>query len=108
MKIGNAIIFTSYVRQNITTTFFATREGLLLSIDHIDVLKAIQKYYTHHEPHQINLRNLNDALEENFHHKGGMKYLYTLFPAGPVTQCCLIADLKPPPCSIDKGFGSAA
>jgi len=76
--------------------------------EHIDVLNSIQNYYSHQEFNKISLRDLSDALEEKFHHKGGMKYLYSLFPDGPISQGCQITGLKPPTISIDKGFGSAA
>ena len=108
MKASNQAVFTSNIQKNIPSSYFATREGIILSTDHIEVLDAIKTYYKHHEPYNINLRNLNDALEEKFHHKGGMKYLYKLFPDGPVSQGCKIARLTPPVGAIDKGFGSTA
>lgn len=108
MKISNTRISTSNTLVNISTTYFATSDGLMLSLDHIETLSAIQEFYAHHESNKINLRKINDALEEKFHHKGGIKFLYALFPGGPVTQGCQIMGLKPPTGSTDKGFGSAA
>ena len=55
---------------------------------------------------QINVRELHDALDEKFHLSGGMKYVYSLFPGGPIAQGCKLAGLQPPAGSIDKGFGS--
>ena len=85
----------------------ATKEGLTLTDDHFEVVHALQEYYSRHEINHLNLRELHDALEEKFHYKGGLKYLYDLFPGGPVAQGCKIAGLHVPPGAVDKGFGSA-
>ncbi len=86
----------------------AAAEGLTLGDDHLEVLQALQEYYSHHEASHINMRELHDALDEKFHHKGGMKYLYSLFPGGPVAQGCRLAGLQVPAGAVDKGFGSVA
>lgn len=108
MKIRNTDMTSSNVSVTICTTYFATSDGLMLSLDHVETVYAIREYYAHHEAQAINLRMLNDALDEKFHHKGGLKFLYALFPDGPVTQGCQIAGLTPPAGSTDKGFGSVA
>lgn len=85
----------------------AAEEGLELTEDHWETVRALQEYYDRHEaPGDINLRELHDALEEHFHAKGGIKYLYTLFPGGPVAQGCRLAGLQAPPQATDKSFGS--
>lgn len=87
----------------------AHKEKLELTEEHWDAIRALQHYYAHHdEADTINLRELHDALDEHFHAKGGLKYLYTRFPGGPVAQCCRLAGLKPPPIATDPGFGSVA
>lgn len=87
----------------------AREEGLELIDDHWETIRAVQEYYAQHgdEP-VINLRDLHDALDERFHVKGGLKYLYTLFPGGPVAQSCRLAGLKAPFIASDRGFGSVA
>jgi len=84
----------------------AQQEGLKLSEDHWDALRALQKYFAQHEDMPTNMRVLHDALDERFHVKGGLKGLYLLFPGGPVAQGCRIAGLQVPPGAIDKNFGS--
>ena len=84
----------------------ARQEGLKPGEDHWEVLRALQEYYARHRETAVNIRELNDALEEKFHAKGGRKYLYQLFPGGPVAQGCRIAGLKAPPGAVDRGFGS--
>ena len=84
----------------------ATEDGLSASSGHWDMVRALQEFYSRNEEPRINSRELHDALEERFHSQGGMKYLYDLFPGGPVTQGCRLAGLEPPAGSSDKGFGS--
>jgi len=87
----------------------AQAEGLELNEDHWETIRALQNYYAHHaDDTTINLRDLHDALEEHFHQKGGLKYLYTLFPGGPIAQSCRLAGLKAPFMASDRGFGSVA
>jgi TusE/DsrC/DsvC family sulfur relay protein len=87
----------------------ASEEGLELTDEHWEVIRALQRYYAQHENNAaINLRELHDALDEHFHPKGGVKYLYTLFPGGPIAQSCRLAGLKAPFMATDRGFGSVA
>lgn len=86
----------------------ARADGLDVGDDHWEAVRALQEYYAKHADTGINLRELHDALEEKFHHKGGMRYLYTLLPGGPVAQGCRLAGLKSPAGAIDRGFGSVA
>jgi len=85
----------------------AQAEGLALTDDHWEAVRALQDYYANRrEAAHINVRELRDALEERFHGKGGAKYLYGLFPGGPVAQGCRLAGLEPPAGAADPGFGS--
>ena len=82
----------------------ARDEGVELSETHWEALGALQEYFAKHAT--PNVRELHDALEEKFHIQGGLKFLYGLFPGGPVAQGCRIAGLQAPPGSSDKSFGS--
>lgn len=82
----------------------AAENNLELTDDHWEAIRGLQEYFARHEFGKR--RELVDALEEKFHGKGGMKYLYRLFPSGPVAQGCVIAGLHPPAGSVDKSFGS--
>lgn len=85
----------------------AQQEGLKLSEEHWRVVRSLQEYFAKHEPSTaINVRELHDALDEKFHSMGGMRYLYKLFPGGPVAQGCRMAGLKAPAGTVDKSFGS--
>lgn len=85
----------------------AQSEGLTLTDAHWRVVSALQEFYTRHEEPLISARELHDALDEAFHPEGGIRYLYRLFPKGPLAQGCLLAGLQAPGGSRDQGFGSA-
>ncbi len=82
----------------------AKADGIDLTPDHWETIKALQSYFANHE--KPNVRELHDALEERFHAKGGLKHLYERFPGGPVAQGCRFAGLQPPAGAADKSFGS--
>jgi len=86
----------------------ASQEQLELGPDHWEVLNALQEYFARQEGAPIRRRALHDALEERFHHKGGLRYLYMLFPGGPVAQGCRLAGLEPPAGAFDPSYGSVA
>lgn len=82
----------------------ARADRIDLEPDHWNMIKALQGYFALHE--RPNVRELHDALDEAFHGKGGLKYLYGLFPGGPVAQGCRFAGLDAPAGAADKSFGS--
>lgn len=82
----------------------AVENDLDLTEDHWEAIRGLQEYFSKHDFGKR--RELVDALNEKFHAKGGMKYLYRLFPSGPIAQGCLIAGIQPPAGSIDRSFGS--
>lgn len=84
----------------------AQEEGLTMDVDLMELVGALQEYYAKHEANEFRIRELTDALDERFHHKGGMKYLYRVAPGGPVAQGCRLAGLKAPAGAEDKSFGS--
>jgi TusE/DsrC/DsvC family sulfur relay protein len=87
----------------------ARKEGLNLTDDHWEAVRALQRYYaTHEDQAKINPRDLHDALDEHFHPQGGIKHLYLLFPGGPIAQGCRLAGLKAPFMAKDNSFGSVS
>lgn len=85
----------------------AGEEGLAMGPDHWEAVRALQEYFARHAGDPgFKARVLHDALEEKFHHKGGLRFLYTLFPGGPVAQGCRVAGLKVPWLAVDRNFGS--
>ncbi len=87
----------------------ARQEKLELAEDHWEMVRALQEFFARHDnAPAINKRELHDALEEKFHIKGGLRYLYEIFPGGPVAQGCRLAGLKIPEGAIDRAFGSVS
>jgi tRNA 2-thiouridine synthesizing protein E len=84
----------------------AKEEGLVLTDDHWQALRALQEYFARNQETRLNVRELRDALNEKFYGQGGTRYLYQLFPGGPVAQGCRMAGLKAPAGASDPGFGS--
>ena len=56
----------------------------------------------------MNRRLLHDALNEKFHHKGGLGYLYRLLPGRPIAQGCRLSGLEVPAGSVDQSYGSTS
>ena len=87
----------------------AQEEDIELGEDHWAVTLALQEYFTHHDDSkQLNRRLLHDALNEKFHHKGGLAYLYRLLPVGPIAQGCRLAGLEVPAGSVERSYGSTS
>ena len=84
----------------------AREEGLELSEERLALVNALQEYFSRNEEKGVKMRELHDALDEKFHRYGGMKYLYELFPGGPVAQGCRLAGLPVPAGAQDPSFGS--
>ncbi len=86
----------------------AREEKFALVEDHWELVRSLQEFFARHDVGEVRLRDLHDALDEKFHHKGGMKYLYTLCPGGPIAQGCRLAGLQAPAGATDLSFGSVA
>ncbi|MBL1274574.1 MAG: TusE/DsrC/DsvC family sulfur relay protein [Ectothiorhodospiraceae bacterium] len=84
----------------------AAQQGLILSKDHLKAVRAIQEYFSLHQDKRQQVRGIHDALNESFHQQGGIKFLYKLFPGGPVAQGYLIAGVEPPAGAANNSFGS--
>lgn len=83
----------------------AQEEGIELSDAHWDVVNFLRERFLR-EGQAKSGRHVVEALEERFASEGGKRYLYTLFPHGPVTQGSRIAGLPLPAYTADPNFGS--
>ena len=83
----------------------AKAEGLELTEERLEVICWLRDHYTECGP-PAHGRALAQAMEDAFDYQGGRKYLYRLFPNGPVAQACKLAGVPPPPYTVDPSFGS--
>jgi len=87
---------------------WAQEEGIEeLTEDHWHVIYALRNLYRENGA-AANARELMHVLEEDFVDAGGSRYLYELFPKGPVSQGSRLAGVPVPPYSSDPSFGWAA
>jgi tRNA 2-thiouridine synthesizing protein E len=85
----------------------AREEGIEeLTEAHWHVIYVLRNHYREEGPAR-SARELIHLLERDFAAEGGRRYLYELFPKGPVSQGSRLAGVPPPPFSTDPSFGWA-
>ena len=83
----------------------AKNDGMDLKPEHMEFLHYLRKYYAKNG-RGYNARTLLNVMEFEFGKWSGKRYLYELFPRGPVSQGCRYAGLPLPPECNDLSFGS--
>ncbi|WP_303902672.1 TusE/DsrC/DsvC family sulfur relay protein [Thiohalomonas denitrificans] len=83
----------------------AETEQIDLTPTHWEVLGFLREYYLEHGRAKSG-RELVYALDDRYEKQGGRRFLYQLFPRGPVTQGCHIAGVPVPAYTTDPSFGS--
>lgn len=84
----------------------AGEERINMTDEHWDVVNFLRDRFLS-EGQAKSGRQVVELLEKRYGDKGGRRYLYTLFPKGPVTQASRIAGLPLPPYTTDPHFGSS-
>ena len=88
-----------------TAKNIATQEGLLLTDEHWAFIDYLQQSYLQHGWPQ-NSYELTQSLDSAFAEQGGKRYLYRLFPEGPIVQGSHIAGLPVPHNAKNESLGS--
>lgn len=83
----------------------AAGEDIEMNDEHWDVVCFLRERFQQ-EGQAKSGRHVLEALEQRYQVKGGRRYLYSLFPHGPVAQASTIAGLPLPPYTRDPHFGS--
>lgn len=85
----------------------ARTEGLEeLTEAHWHVIYSIRNFYRE-KGRASSAREVMQILEQEFADEGGRRFLYELFPKGPVSQGSRLAGVPVPPYSSDPSFGWA-
>lgn len=84
----------------------ATGEGFELTDQHWHVISYLREQYLEHGLPRF-ARTTARALNKQYAAQGGNKYLYNLFPGGPVTQGSRLANLRTPANASDISFGTS-
>lgn len=80
--------------------------GIDMTEDHWEVVMLLRDYYCD-QGSEADARQMLDALAREFTEDGGRRFLYRLFPGGPVTQGSQIAGIPLPANTLDVSFGTA-
>lgn len=88
-----------------TALAIAKEEGIEMTDAHWEVVYFLRNH-CQTEGASCNARQVLKALTRRFYDQGGKRYLYKLFPHGPVYQAAHIAGLPMPPSTLDLSFGS--
>ena len=83
----------------------ATQEGIILEEEHFAFLYCLRERYRNCGPTWTAIA-LARELKHEYANLGGTRYLYELFPRGPIAQGCRIAGLPVPHDALDTSFGS--
>ncbi len=77
--------------------WMATREGIELTDEHWEIIRFVREHYLRcgHFPNmRVFVKAVASTLGEE---KGNSRYLYRLFPKGPLKYACKLAGLSKPP-----------
>lgn len=86
----------------------AASEGLSITDAHIGVLEFLRDQALTREGLKLDAPRMLRVLEERFQAEGGGRWLYELFPGGPVRQGMRLAGLPPLPGAEDPSYGSVS
>ncbi len=83
----------------------AQQLGITLTDAHWKVIDFLRLHYSNTGPLK-HARDLTEVLNERFTDEGGSRFLYELFPGGPVNQGCQIAGVPVPSDTKNASMGS--
>ena len=91
-----------------TARIIAQSMGIELTERHWKVIRFLRTHYLNVGAERYHAHEFSQTLDERFADEGGLKYLYQLFPDGPLNQGCRIAGVPSPHDSKDPSFGTVS
>ncbi|MDX2507329.1 MAG: TusE/DsrC/DsvC family sulfur relay protein [Gammaproteobacteria bacterium] len=88
----NMVRVTSFDKQEVEER--ARKIGITLSDKHWEAINFVKNFYDYHEDEELHVKDYNNALKGRYVEQGGLKYLYTLFPEGPVNTVTQLAGIS--------------
>lgn len=88
-----------------TASRLAEAEGIVLQEAHWGVIYCLRERYRVLGP-DWTARAVTRELGKDYAEMGGSRYLYELFPHGPLMQACRLAGLPLPQGTLSPSFGS--
>ncbi|MBD3610286.1 MAG: TusE/DsrC/DsvC family sulfur relay protein [Gammaproteobacteria bacterium] len=85
-------------------TTLAKEVGISMSDKHWELVDLLRHHYEELGAVEY-ARDLSGMLDQRYQSQGGLRYLYSLFPGGPITQASKIAGLPVPKDSSNNSFG---
>lgn len=84
----------------------ARDEGITMTDQHWEAIRFLRVHFQNVGAKMPPVHEFSEALNERFASEGGLKYLYELFPGGPINQGGRIAGILVPGDATDASFGS--
>ena len=80
--------------------------GINLTDEHWEVIRFLRVHYENVGNDMPPAHEFSQTLDERFMNKGGLRYLYELFPGGPINQGGRVAGISIPADATNSSFGS--
>lgn len=80
--------------------------GIDLTNAHWEVIRFLRVHFENVGANLPPAHEFSQTLDERFKDKGGLRFLYELFPGGPLNQGGKIAGISVPANASNKSFGS--
>ncbi|MCU7798793.1 MAG: TusE/DsrC/DsvC family sulfur relay protein [gamma proteobacterium symbiont of Lucinoma myriamae] len=72
----------------------AKQLGINLTDEHWDAINFVKNFYDYHEDEELKIGDYSNALKGRYAKQGGLKYLYSLFPDGPINSVTQLAGIS--------------